>query len=55
MTEPTDRRIDAELTPEPADSAREWQAPTLTALGDAVPLTLGVTGAIPDGPGSVLS
>ena len=48
MTESTNRVPGAESLQDPRD---EWKAPTLTRLGDAVPLTLGATGTTPDGPG----
>jgi hypothetical protein len=49
MADLTDRRT--ETDEQSRDATKEWQAPTLTALGDAVPLTLGASGSTPDGPG----
>jgi len=52
MAETTDRRnLTEESSQESRDAANEWHAPTLTLLGDAVPLTMGAAGATPDGPG----
>jgi hypothetical protein len=52
MAESTDRQVVKEEHSQDATSAaKEWRAPTLTRLGDAVPLTMGATGTAPDGPG----
>jgi hypothetical protein len=55
MTESPDRRVVVEERSQESKAAPdEWRAPTLTLLGDAVPLTLtNSVGTAPDGPGFV--